>query len=59
MQERVIRTRQGIVFERIFLQIVDSFIENKEAKASESPDINRETRMSENTIPCLAGMEHL
>ncbi len=59
MQERVIRTRQGIVFERIFLQIVDSFIENKEAKASESPDINRETRMSENTIHCLARMEHV
>jgi hypothetical protein len=59
MQEKVIKMRKGIVFERIFLPIVDSFIENKEAKASESPDINRETRMSENTIPCLARMEHL
>ena len=59
MQNKVIGTRQGIVFERIFLPIVDSFIENKEAKASESPDINRETRMNENTIPCLARMEQV
>jgi hypothetical protein len=60
MQAKIIKMRQSIVFERIFLLIFDSYFDNKEAKASESLGTesirDRDTRMSENTMPCLEGI---
>jgi hypothetical protein len=60
MRERVTEARQGIMFERIFLLIFDSYFDNKEAKASESSSHEYfrcwKTRMSENNMPCLEGI---
>ncbi|KPK45424.1 MAG: hypothetical protein AMK74_03555 [Nitrospira bacterium SM23_35] len=60
MLEKVINAMQGIVFERIFLPIVNSYSAHKDAKASEfsDPEIirDRETRMGSNTLPCIEGM---
>lgn len=57
MREKQIKARQGMVFERIVLQIFNLPSDGKKAKAAESPDPEcfreRETRMSGNTMPCF------
>jgi len=44
------RVERCMAFERILLPIVPEVITNREAKASEFPDLSRETRMSENAM---------